>query len=300
MIVEQFYQGIYFVIYYFSERGKISQSITRDHKPMDEIEQKRILAAGGKIYQTATPIPASCKGNGIDSSDVIIGPHRVLPGRLSVSRTFGDPEAKLQKYGGNPNVVVAIPDITSFHIENKHDFIVMGSDGIFDKLSTEDVVKCVWNNTTQERASTVHEVAGITTDAILKNSLLRRSYDNVTVVMIAFPNFKINSACNEKLCQTARPDRSSVIRSNIKQNEQTRQSTQRNRSEDREKSKKFVQNSFRKSELPAKHSSNASMLCRLVPQTARNIKMHFDFHKIQGDHREQAHKEKSALSNTII
>jgi len=26
----------------------------------------------------------------------------VLPGRLSVSRTFGDIEAKLERFGGNP------------------------------------------------------------------------------------------------------------------------------------------------------------------------------------------------------
>jgi len=32
---------------------------------------------------------------------LIVGPLRVLPGRLSVSRTFGDAEAKLPKYGGN-------------------------------------------------------------------------------------------------------------------------------------------------------------------------------------------------------
>jgi protein phosphatase 2C family protein 2/3 len=45
-----------------------------------------------------------------------VGPIRVLPGRLSVSRTFGDPEAKLEFRGGNINVVVADPDITQFTI----------------------------------------------------------------------------------------------------------------------------------------------------------------------------------------
>ena len=45
-----------------------------------------------------------------------MGPLRVLPGRLSVSRTFGDAMAKLEKYGGNPNVVVAIPEIQTFKI----------------------------------------------------------------------------------------------------------------------------------------------------------------------------------------
>jgi protein phosphatase 2C family protein 2/3 len=71
---------------------------------------------------------------------------RVLPGRLSVSRTFGDAEAKLSKFGGNPNVVIATPDIRQFKITNEHDFVVLGCDGIFDKLSNHDTLQCVWNS----------------------------------------------------------------------------------------------------------------------------------------------------------
>lgn len=51
--------------------------------------------------------------------------------------------------GGNPGVVVAIPEIRSFNIltpdsNTESDFIIMGSDGIFDKLSNEDVTECMW------------------------------------------------------------------------------------------------------------------------------------------------------------
>ena len=31
---------------------------------------------------------------------ILVGPHRVLPGKLSVSRTFGDVEAKVPDLGG--------------------------------------------------------------------------------------------------------------------------------------------------------------------------------------------------------
>jgi len=75
---------------------------------------------------------------------------RVLPGRLSVSRTFGDAEAKLAITGGNPNVVISIPEIKSFKITRDHDFIVLGSDGIFDKLSNRDTIQCVWNGCSEE------------------------------------------------------------------------------------------------------------------------------------------------------
>ena len=59
--------------------------------------------------------------------------------------TFGDPEAKFEFRGGTPNVVVYKPDIHSFKINKDHDFIILGCDGIFDKLSNEDVSSCVWN-----------------------------------------------------------------------------------------------------------------------------------------------------------
>ncbi len=74
----------------------------------------------------------------------LAGPLRVLPGRLSVARTFGDPEAKIRELNGNPNVVIHNPDIKSFQIKKEHDFIVLGCDGIFDKMSNNDVVMAVW------------------------------------------------------------------------------------------------------------------------------------------------------------
>lgn len=86
-----------------------------------------------------------------------MGPFRVLPGRLSVSRTFGDIEAKKQKYGGNPKVIVADPEIKAFKIEPSYDFILLAckesidsclsfiGDGVFDKLSNQDVLYTVWD-----------------------------------------------------------------------------------------------------------------------------------------------------------
>lgn len=68
----------------------------------------------------------------------------MYPGRLSVSRTFGDIEAKRQKYGGNPKVVISIPEVKSFKIEDSYDFILLGCDGIFDKLKSQEVVKGAW------------------------------------------------------------------------------------------------------------------------------------------------------------
>lgn len=65
-----------------------------------------------------------------------------MPGRLSVSRTFGDVEAKRPEYGGIEGIVICEPDIFYFPEEELEtcDFIVLGSDGIFDKLSSEQIL----------------------------------------------------------------------------------------------------------------------------------------------------------------
>lgn len=56
-----------------------------------------------------------------------MGPHRVFPGRLSVTRSFGDVEAKVESLGGKKGVVIAAPEIISFKISDNHDFIVLAS-----------------------------------------------------------------------------------------------------------------------------------------------------------------------------
>lgn len=53
-------------------------------------------------------------------------PFRILPGRLSVSRAFGDIEAKMARFGGNPNVLIAKPEITTLKLTKEHDFIFLG------------------------------------------------------------------------------------------------------------------------------------------------------------------------------
>ena len=63
---------------------------------------------------------------------------RVLPGRLSVSRTLGDCTAKMEKYGGNPRCIIPDPDVFIVPNSDDLDYVLIGSDGIFDKISTED------------------------------------------------------------------------------------------------------------------------------------------------------------------
>lgn len=85
------------------ESGRKAAPLSTDHKPSDTSERTRIQEGGGQIYQTATV--AAIPGDQSQMPEIIIGPMRVFPGRLSVSRTFGDIEAKLPSKGGNPDVV---------------------------------------------------------------------------------------------------------------------------------------------------------------------------------------------------
>lgn len=136
-----------------------------------------------------------------------MGPARVFPGQLSVSRSFGDPAAKFPLLGGKPGVITAIPEIRSFKISPDHDFIVLGSDGVFDTLSNKDIIHCVLATLNESReGKSVHEVCAAAVECVVKNSLMRKAADNVTVVMIAFKAFKDtvkqkNSASNCKDCK---------------------------------------------------------------------------------------------------
>jgi len=128
----------------FSENnGKNFVAITEDHKPNNPKEKNRIIKSGGQVYQSQTVISGTDKEN--LNGQILFGPYRVLPGRLSVSRTIGDIEAKSENFGGNPNVIIPIPDIFIYDLnKNKIDFFIMGCDGIFDQMSNEEIINCAW------------------------------------------------------------------------------------------------------------------------------------------------------------
>lgn len=57
----------------------------------------------------------------------MLGPHRAMPGRLSVTRTFGDIEAKLPELKGNPKAIVCEPEIRTVKITSDQDFFLLAS-----------------------------------------------------------------------------------------------------------------------------------------------------------------------------
>ena len=97
-----------------TEGGRFAFNLSRDHRPTDIKEQERVMAAGGKIYRTEMmPINEKSK------EEKILGPLRIYPGKLSVSRTIGDIEAKEEDFGGIKNIVSSEPEIRKFRLTGK-------------------------------------------------------------------------------------------------------------------------------------------------------------------------------------
>ena len=165
-------------------KNKKIEFTTMDHKPDSFIEKARIELLGGKIYKTPNLLPLNQNDNNIEI------PWRVLPGKLSVSRAFGDIQAKDEKFGGNKNVIISLPDITEINLDDDYNFIVMGCDGIFDVLKNEELLECV-NIVLKEKGikdditgKDVHQICGDFNDMIIKSALAKGSFDNLSCIFI--------------------------------------------------------------------------------------------------------------------
>lgn len=87
-------------------------------------------------------------------------------------------------------VVVCDPDITYLRNGGQDvEFIVIGSDGIFDKLNNEMIGDIVWGVIKECQANTaisVHQICGRAADEILREAARLKTMDNISVVVMAF------------------------------------------------------------------------------------------------------------------
>ena len=154
--------------------GKEIKLLNSIHRPNNIKEKERIIKNGGSIY--------------IRNSIM-----RIIPGRLSVSRAFGDKDAKLNDYGENNNILICTPEVVKINLRNqKVDFLIMGCDGIFEFLTNEDCVSLAWKIMKEniKNYNNFHQMNGDIVDLIIKSALKRNSIDNVTVLFVSFKNFK--------------------------------------------------------------------------------------------------------------
>lgn len=108
-------------------RGLTITGLSVLHKPDSPLERQRIELCGGVIH----PLEIG--------KDKFSGPNRIwAPGRcswgpgLALSRAFGDKAAR--KFG-----VISEPEIKTVSLTYEDDFILLGSDGLFDCLKDSDL-----------------------------------------------------------------------------------------------------------------------------------------------------------------
>jgi protein phosphatase 2C family protein 2/3 len=103
---------------------------------------------------------------------------------LSLSRAFGDIAAKLPRWGGLPRVLVCEPEILSFRLDDRVEFVVLGCDGIFDRMHTQEVLNLIWDTP----APSVEAFAKEAVTSVIRRAMAKYSTDNLSFVIIGFPS----------------------------------------------------------------------------------------------------------------
>lgn len=107
-----------------------SQDLSRDHKPTDESEARRILENGGRIQPFID-----------EDTGEFVGPARVwvkedeVPG-LAMTRSFGDRVAA--SVG-----TISDPEILEFDLTEEDKFMLIASDGVWEFIPSQDCVNMI-------------------------------------------------------------------------------------------------------------------------------------------------------------
>ena len=107
-----------------------SFDLTRDHKPTDKDEARRILNASGRIQALID-----------EETGEFVGPQRVwlkeddVPG-LAMTRSFGDRVAATIG-------VVSEPEILEYALSDTDKFVIIASDGVWEFMSSSEVVDII-------------------------------------------------------------------------------------------------------------------------------------------------------------
>lgn len=102
--------------------------VSDDHKPDRPEEQRRIEAAGGRVFA-------------VEYEDGIDGPPRVwlghidIPG-LAMGRSLGDTVAHTAG-------VISAPEVHRVEVQSNDHFMVVASDGLWEFMSNEEVINMI-------------------------------------------------------------------------------------------------------------------------------------------------------------
>ncbi|CAI0376608.1 unnamed protein product [Linum tenue] len=144
-----------------SRKGQ-AYNLSRDHKPDLEAEKERILKAGGFIHAGR------------------------VNGSLNLSRAIGDMEFKQNKFlPAEKQIVTANPDINTVELCEDDDFIVLACDGVWDCLSSQQLVDFIHEQLKSEaKLSTVCE--RVLDRCLAPSTAGGEGCDNMTMILVQF------------------------------------------------------------------------------------------------------------------
>lgn len=124
---------------------------TKDHKPSEDSEKSRIISLGGRVTQAKRDVPR-------------------VNENLATSRSFGDETLKAK--GNNSadrqkDLVSVIPSVYGPYTFPSGSFYGLGSDGVFDVMSNEEVAKILL----ESKRNTVTSAKKVVEMAVQKGSL---------------------------------------------------------------------------------------------------------------------------------
>ncbi|ORX92875.1 PP2C-domain-containing protein [Basidiobolus meristosporus CBS 931.73] len=143
--------------------GGKAKAMSEDHKPVNEGESSRIVAAGGFVEFGR------------------------VNGNLALSRAIGDFEFKQNlKLNPEDQIVTANPDVAEHTLATEDEFLVLACDGIWDCMSSEEVVAFVRAKIAEHQ--TLAQICESMMDHCLApdSELGGIGCDNMTVVIVGF------------------------------------------------------------------------------------------------------------------
>lgn len=145
-----------------SVRGRVEE-LSHDHKPSNEMESKRITAAGGWVEFNR------------------------VNGNLALSRALGDfVFKKNDSKRPEEQIVTAFPDVVVRDITQDHEFIILACDGIWDVLTNQEVVDFVRTRLAQKMEPEVICEELMTRCLAPDCQMGGLGCDNMTVILVCF------------------------------------------------------------------------------------------------------------------
>ncbi|KDP27977.1 hypothetical protein JCGZ_19057 [Jatropha curcas] len=135
-------------------RKGVAVDMSQDHRPSYLPERKRVEELGGYIED------------------------EYLNGYLSVTRALGDWDLKLPLGAASP--LIAEPDVRQLLLTEEDEFLIIGCDGIWDVISSQEAVSFV------RRGLRRHDDPDLCARELVREASRLHATDNLTAVIICF------------------------------------------------------------------------------------------------------------------